>query len=370
MSYATAGAGHRRAAEAIAQAAAAAFPQARVECRDVLAFESPLLAGLYPKTYYLLVRHLAVLWGFCFELLDARGVYAVVEPIRRTWNRIIGRPFLRWLKEESFDVVVATHFLPADLFGAGKRAGWLTARVVVVVTDLHPHRFWLAPEADLFVVGTPDVAVECHQRGIAPQRVRVIGIPIAKGFHLPVDRSEVLRRFHLDPQRRTVLVTSGGMTVGPFEPVVEAILRLEDAAPGRIQLLVVCGENRAAAHRLERRVRDGKMPARVFGFVDNMPELMGASDLVVAKAGGLTVMETLSEGLPLILYHAIPGQERFNAQYVERSGAALWAHSPADVAAAVRRYLDNPAAFAVMRDAARRLSRPDAAETIVSQVIR
>jgi len=198
----------------------------------------------------------------------------------------------------------------------------------------------------------------------------VIGIPIAKGFHLPIDRSEALRRFNLDAQRRTVLVTSGGMTIGPFEAVVEALLRLEEAVPGRIQLLVVCGENRAATHRLERRAREGKMPARVFGFVDNMPELMGASDLVVAKAGGLTVMETLSEGLPLILYHAIPGQERFNAQYVERSGAALWAHSPADVTAAVRRYLDDPAAFAVMRDAARRLSRPDAAEAIVSQVIR
>jgi len=250
------------------------------------------------------------------------------------------------------------------------RPARLTARVVVVVTDLHPHRFWLAPEADLFVVATPEVASECRQRGIAPERVRVIGIPIAKAFHLPVDRSEVLRRFHLDPQRRTVLVTSGGMTVGPFEAVVEALLRLEEAVPGRIQLLVVCGENRAATHRLERRAREGKMPARVFGFVDNMPELMGASDLVVAKAGGLTVMETLSEGLPLILYHAIPGQERFNAQYVERSGAALWAHSPADVTAAVRRYLDDPAAFAVMRDAARRLSRPDAAEAIVSQVIR
>ena len=325
---------------------------------------------MYPAIYYLLVRHLAPVWGFCFELLDARGIYAVVQPLRRIWNRILGHSFVRWLKQEPFDVVVATHFLPADLFGAGKRAGWLKARVIVVVTDLHPHRFWLAPEADVFVVATPEVAAECHQRGIPPERVRVIGIPVAKGFHLSVDRSEVLRRFNLDPRRRTVLVTSGGMTVGPFEPVIEALLRLEDAAPGRIQLFVVCGENRAAAGRLEARARASRMPARVFGFVDNMPELMGASDLVVAKAGGLTVMETLSEGLPLILYHAIPGQERFNAQYVVHSGAALWAGSPAEAAAAVGRYADNPEVFGSMRDAARRLGRPDAAAEIVSQVIR
>ena len=315
------------------------------------------------------MRHFALVWGWCFEWLDARAVYAVVQPLRRTWNLFLGRPFIRWLKQESFDVVIATHFLPADLFGAGKRAGWLKARVVVVVTDLHPHRFWLAPEADVFVVGTQDVASECRKRGIAPQRIQVIGIPIAKGFHLPVDRSEVLRRLNLDPQRQTVLVTSGGMTVGPFEPVVEALLRLEEAVPGRLQLLVVCGENAAAAKRLQRRTSTGTTPARIFGFVNTMPELMGASDLVVAKAGGLTVMEALAEGLPLILYHAIPGQERFNADYVERSGAALRAHHPAEVAAAVRRSLDDPAAFALMREAAKRLSRPDAAEVIVSQLI-
>lgn len=315
------------------------------------------------------MRHFAPVWGWCFEWLDARAVYAVVQPLRRTWNLLLGQPFVRWLTREAFDVVVATHFLPADIFGAGKRAGWLTARVIVVVTDLHPHRFWLAPEADTFVVATPDVAAECQARGVRPDRVTVIGIPIAKAFHVPVDRAEVLRRLNLYPQRRTVLVTSGGMTVGPFEPVVEALLRLEEAVPGRLQLLVVCGENAAAVKRLQRRTSAGTMPARIFGFVNNMPELMGAADLAVAKAGGLTVMEALAEGLPLILYHAIPGQERFNADYVERSGAALRAHSPAEVAAAVRRSLDDPAAFARMGEAARRISRPNAAEAIVSQLI-
>lgn len=336
----------------------------------MLAYESPVVACLYPATYYFLVRHLAFMWGFCFELLDARAVYAVVQPIRRVWNRLLGQPFERWLRQQSFDVVVATHFLSADLFGAAKRAGWLKARLIVVITDLHPHRFWLAPEADIFVVATAEVASECRERGVDPERVRVIGIPIANAFHLPVDRAQVLRRLNLDPARRTVLVTSGGMTVGPFEPVVEALLGLEAAVPGRVQLLIVCGENARAAQRLQRRVDEGAVPARVFGFVDNMPELMGAADVVVAKAGGLTVMEVLAAGRPLILYHAIPGQERFNARYVERSGAALMANSPEKVATAVRWYLDDPAAYSPMREAARRLSRPDAAATIVSQVIR
>ena len=340
-----------------------------MQCHDLLAHVPGRLAHAYPWTYYFLVRHLPSLWGTCFELLDAHPIYTVIQPLRRIWNLTLGQTFVRWLRAESFDVVVATHFLPADLFAAGKQAGWLKAKSVVVITDLHPHRFWVAPANDAFVVATAYTEAVCEKRGIPRSRLRVLGIPTARGFHLPVDREQILRRCGLDPRRRTILVTSGGTTVGPFEAVVESLARLEESLPGRAQLVVVCGENSTVARRLGRRLHGGRMPATVFGFVENMPELMGASDLVIAKAGGLTVMEALSEGLPLILYHAIPGQERSNAQYVARHGAALIARNPREAAAAARRFLDDPAHFAALREAAKEISRPHAAEAIATQVI-
>ena len=327
------------------------------------------MARAYPGTYYFLVRHLARIWGSGFEWFDSKPVYQLIQPLRRTWNLTLGQSFIRWLKRQSFDLVVATHFLPADVCGAGKQRGWFKTRLVVVITDLHPHRFWLAPEADAFVVATEATAAECQQRGIPRERLHVLGIPTARGFSLPVDRPALLRRFGLDATRLTLLVTSGGTTVGPFNRVVEALLRLEDALPGRVQLVVVCGENARAAARLERRVRTSPMPVKVFGFVDNMPELMGSSDLVIAKAGGMTVTEALNEGLPLILYHAIPGQEWFNAQYVSGHGAAIIARGPRAVTAAVRKFVERPEPFVAMRNAARALSHPDAAEAIASQVI-
>lgn len=329
-----------------------------------------MLARTYPATYYFLVRHCARVWGAGFELLDRAWLYAAVRGVRRAWNLLLGQAFVRWLKTQSFDVVVSTHFLPADVFGAGKQAGWLRARLVVVVTDLHPHRFWLAPEADAFVVATEQTAQACETRGIARARVHVLGIPTARGFHEPVDRDAVLGRLGLDPRRRTLLVTSGGTTIGPFEPVVRRLLRLEEALPGRTQLLVVCGENAAAARRLEYEAAQGRMPARIFGFVENMPELMGACDVVVAKAGGLTITEALTETRPLILYHAIPGQERFNAQYLVSRGAAALARTPEEVAALVRRYVEEPEGFTGMRAAAQALGRPGAAEAIAAHVMR
>ena len=369
ITYATAGAGHRRAAEAIAQAAAAAYPTADVQCHDLLAHVPGLLRRAYPWSYYLLVRRLSLLWGLCFALLDTSVVYALVRPLRRAWNLLLARGFIRWLRAQPPDLVVATHFLPADVCGSGRRAGWLQAPLVVVVTDLHPHRFWLAPEADAVVVATSETARTCERRGVPSDRLHVLGIPIAGAFHAPVDRASLRQRLGLALDRHTILVTSGGTTVGPFEAVVRALMDIERTHPGRLQLLVVCGENTRAAQRLHQQAQAGAMPVRVFGFVDNMRELMGASDVVVAKAGGLTVMEVLGLGLPLVLYHAIPGQEGFNAQYVVRHGAAVIARTPREVVRAIERSFEDPQGAARMREAAAALSRPNAAEAIVSHVI-
>ncbi len=347
-----------------------AYPYDEVLCEDLLAHVPGPFRRAYPATYYLLVRHFSVIWGTCFQLLDQHWFYPLVKPLRRAWNLMMARGFIRWLKQQAPDVVVTTHFLPADVCGAGKRAGWLKAPLVVVVTDYHPHQFWMTREAEATVVATDATAAECRQRGLPASRVHVVGIPIARGFDAVMDRREVERTLRLDATRKTILVTSGGNTVGPFEPVVDALCRLEGALPGRLQLVVVCGENAAAAERLTRKTQACRMPVRVFGFVDTMPEFMGASDLVVAKAGGLTVTEALARGLPLILYHAIPGQELFNARYLVEHGAALIARGPEEAAQAVRRYIEDPNHMQALRNAAASLSHPHAAEVIVESVVK
>lgn len=366
--YVTAGAGHRRAAEAVARALTAAFPQAAVECQDLLRDVPGWLQRGYPRIYHLLVQHLSPLWGGCFEALDRPVIYRLVQPIRHAWNALMARGWAQRLGAAAPDLIIATHFFPADVVSGAMRRGRLTSQLLVVITDLYPHRFWLSPEAGAYVVGSEETARVAAQRGILAERLHPLGIPIADAFESPVDRPALLRRLALEPHRRTVLVTSGGTTVGPFEPVVRSFMHLEASWPGRLQLLVVCGDNARALQRLTHQARGLAMPVRVFGFVDTMAELMGACDLVVAKAGGMIVTEALGRGLPLVFYHAIPGQERLNARYVTAHGAGIRVHARA-TAATVRRVFEEPGGYERMQASARTLSHPHAAQSLVSQVV-
>ena len=365
----TAGAGHWRAAEALAQAIRESLPQAELQCVDALSYAPRWFRNGYAWSYLLLVRHVEWIWKISYAILDSGWGYRLVQPLRRAWNDLITRRFVDWITTQRFDVILTTHFMPADVCSAAKQARRWTGQLVVVVTDLHPHRFWIAPQPDAIVVATPESARVLQQRGVAADRIHVAGIPIGRAFSLPRDRAILQQRFAPDSSRRTVLVTSGGTTVGQFERVVHGLLGLEPEMPGRIQLLVVCGEDALTAARLLQQASISPMPMRVFEFVDYMADLMTVSDVIIAKAGGLTVSEALACGAPLVFYHVIPGQETMNARYVVAHGAGVIATNPVDVARLVRELVADADRLASMRVAAQTLGRPAAAQDIIERVV-
>jgi processive 1,2-diacylglycerol beta-glucosyltransferase len=94
-----------------------------------------------------------------------------------------------------------------------------------------------------------------------------------------------------------------------------------------------------------------------------MPARVAEAHVVVGKAGGLTVSETLTAGRPMIIVGAVPGNETINADLVVRAGAGVVAR-PRDVgtiAARMRQVL----AIAPMGRKARALVLPRAAERVL-----
>ncbi len=365
----TAGSGHRRAAEAVAEAVRQRDPKAAVRCEDFLALTPSWWRTAYPRVYRRFVTHMPWAWGWLYHVLDQAWVFACYQPLRRRWNRWVARAFLRQLITQQPDVVIVTHFLPADVVTWAKRAGLIRARVITVVTDFYPHRMWMVQEADEVVVGIEETAQVCRRLGVRPERVHVYGIPMSRQFVMTADRSRWFQTLQLDPARKTVLVTSGGMGVGPLEQLAQGLMALERSAPGRLQLIIVCGDNQPLVDRLKRLSQQAAMPIRVFGFVETMGELMHISDVIITKPGGLTVVESLAVGIPMILCGAIPGQERANADYLVRQGAGVNAEDASRAVALLEELVAHPARLEEMRARAKALGKPQAAARIVEELL-
>jgi processive 1,2-diacylglycerol beta-glucosyltransferase len=288
------------------------------------------------------------------------------DRLRLLAERLNAKPLVEFLRAFDPDVVCHTHFLPAQVVAHQRRKGRLRAPHAVVVTDYDVHRFWLCPGVERYFVAREENRVHLEALGEPSQAIHVTGIPIHPAFRRPADAAALRRKHGVDDSRPLLLVLCGGFGVGPVESLVESLA----ASAGSAQLVVVAGRNEELRRRLERVGRKASRPPRVLGFTTEMHEWMALAELVVTKPGGLTTTEALALGVPMVLANAIPGQETRNAAMLYEAGAAISGENPLTVGYRVARLLESPVRLAAMREAARRLGRPNAAAAIADELAR
>jgi processive 1,2-diacylglycerol beta-glucosyltransferase len=354
--HASCGAGHRRAAEAIAAAARApGIPGLKVVVRDVLDLTPPPYRRLYRSGYDTLVRRLPRCWGALYRWTDAEDVRSRRLRLLVRADRLgAGRGFERALRSLAPDVVIATHFLPLELRRSPFSAG---PPRVCVVTDYRAHALWCLPGADLYAVAAEETSRDLMARGVPRERIAVTGIPVDPRF-APVAARRAAR-----PAGgvRRLLVLSGGAGVGDPGPLLRAL----DAAFDDLSITVSAGANPALLARLRRVATTLRTPVRVVGLVEDVPSLFAEADLLITKPGGLTLTEAAVAGLPLVLVPGIPGQEEGNARHFAGRGAAARAAGAGDVVDEIRRLRVSASLRARRSRALLALARPGAAAEIL-----
>jgi processive 1,2-diacylglycerol beta-glucosyltransferase len=100
-----------------------------------------------------------------------------------------------------------------------------------------------------------------------------------------------------------------------------------------------------------------------------MHELMGASDILLGKPGGLTTSEALASGLVFVIVNPIPGQEERNSDHLLEEGVAVRCNNLPVLAYKIDRLLDDPQKFEAMQRNVTRLARPRAAFDIVAKLL-
>jgi processive 1,2-diacylglycerol beta-glucosyltransferase len=367
---ASVGAGHHRAAEAV-RAALLAEPsdgsrgeQPRIV--DVLEHANPLFRLAYRDGYLALVRRMPSLVGGLYERSDRARPAASLRRRRRLLLAAGAGGIARFLRRERPESIVCTHFLASAIAAHLIDVGAIDARLSVVVTDVDAHAVWLAEPCDRYFVASDLAGKRLVALGAAPGRIVRTGIPIDPAFARPIERAEARASLGLPARGAVVLVTGGGVGVGPLVEIVEDLLAAA-AAGGRPRTIVaVAGRNAKAEAAL--RALEGRGSLVVHGYTTRMRELMAAADLLVGKPGGLTSSEALASGLPLVVVSPVPGQEDRNADHLLELGVAVRCRDRSSVAWKVDWLLDDPTRLAAMRRRARAAARPDAARLVARGV--
>ncbi len=359
----SAGAGHVRAADAVH--AYADRPGVQARHLDLMTLVGSPLRRLYVDLYLLLVRRLPALWGLVYRLTDRAATTSWTGRLCHQAARLSERALLHEIDRFAPDIIVCTHFLPAEVLSSLLASGRVRCPVWVQVTDYDLHRAWVQEHMTGYFAASERVARRLRALGIAPAAIHINAMPVMPAFASAPPRQHSARALGLDPQATTVLLMGGGAGLGKLDDVAARLLRQH---PG-LQLIVVAGRNTAALAAL--RVLAPRYRGRLlaFGFTDQIATLMACADLVVTKPGGLTSAECLAMGVPMIANAPIPGQEMHNADYLHEQGVALTAADPQALDLKLHHLLANPAKLQAMRQRARALGRPDGAPRLIDTVL-
>jgi UDP-N-acetylglucosamine:LPS N-acetylglucosamine transferase len=331
--HAGVGHGHRVAAEGVARELRAVLPSAHVALRDGLGaprgVQRLLLERLirwqlrcWPRSYHLAYM-LAVRWA-----PGRRAALALLSATSR-------RRLLALISSETPDVIVSTYPGLTAPLGRLRERKRLDVPVCALITDLASLYFWAHPGIDLHLAVYEQSLREIATiSGSSP--ARAVRPPLRTAHWHPRGRSEARCALRLRLDAPVVLISGGGWGIGDLCGAVQGAL-----AVAGTQVLVVCGENDAAARRLTRAYEDNRR-VHVLGFTDAMPDLLRAADALVHSTGGLTCLEAAAHGCPVIAYGFSYGHVRHNVAAMVRVGVASTAGDPAELAARLRAALAQP----------------------------
>lgn len=361
----SAGAGHVRAAQALAAAAERYYPDAQVVHMDVMELVPRLFRKVYIESYMRVVEDAPALWGYLYDRADHERPDSPGNQLWRLVERLNTKKLDSALAQLDPDHVICTHFMPAQLFSRKVRKGRFTKPVWVTVTDFDVHALWLYDHISGYFAANDEVAWRIARRGIPASTVHATGIPIMPVFGEKRDRAACAAEFGLDPKKRTLLMMSGGAGVGGIETLAAELMKVE----GDFQVIALAGRNAGLLAELQK-VADAN-PGRLFpmGYTNVIERLMTASDIAVTKPGGLTTSECLAVGLPMVVVSPIPGQEERNSDYLLENGAAVKASDPDALIYRVRMLMDDPARMDALRANALRLGRSDSAKRALDVIL-
>jgi processive 1,2-diacylglycerol beta-glucosyltransferase len=351
------GEGHNAAARNLREAIAAADPQVKVFVSDVFHDAYGWVNRLVQKGYLYVISHFPFLWRKAFEVLDRTRVVEQHIGIYVAAARRVSR----LIADVKPSVVVSTypgcnHLLDFVYRRRLKRP----FRTVTIITDsLTINSVWHRGHSDYFLVANQASAAVLIKAEVPEQKIQILGFPVPRIF-------ASLNGSRLPPQDgrwRILYVINSRRSTAP--QIVRSLLLLDE-----VRLTVTTGRDYDLARRLYAVADEAGKTVDVFGWTPELPQLMAENHLVVSKAGGATVQETLAAKTPMIITQIVPGQEEGNARLILENSAGALAITPQEIAATTREAFANGAQkWKEWQHAASSLSRPTAADDIARFVL-
>lgn len=354
--------GHRSATMAIEKAIKSIQPEAEILNINVFNYTNPISEKVINRLYMEVIKRTPKLWDY---LYDNPEVVKALEKIKKHIHKSNSPKLKKLFDKFNPDAVVCTQAYPCGMVADYKKAYGVGLPLVAVLTDYIPHSYWVYDTVDYYITPSEDVSARLEKKGVTPDKIKSYGIPFDSKFNQALNKEEIFRKLKLNPRKTAVLIMGGGQGLGPIKTIVKSL----EKSRHDIQELIVTGTNKKLFRSLNRMIKRCKKDIHIFGFVQNIHELMRASKVIISKPGGVTTAEVLSMKLPMVIVKPIPGQEANNTNFLTQKGAAIEVEEPKEVHQVIDALLNDEARLGKLAQAASEIAKPNASMDIARLIV-
>jgi processive 1,2-diacylglycerol beta-glucosyltransferase len=312
----SAGGGHNHAAAAVEKHIALNDPNSEVKIIDTIKYINPILDKVVIGSYLKSLKFNPSIFGKLYNFAETGESLSNVSNLI---NEIIIFRLIPLIDEFKPDVVIATHAFSSEMASILRLKGKITVPTLTILTDYAPHSFWLHAGTDAYVVSNCDMIKYMENRGVNPNIVYDMGIPVNPDFMKEFNRNETFQSLNLNSNKTTILLMGGSLGMGKIYNVYTELQNTIND----IQIIVITGKNKKLFSQLMDMQNETKKETRIIGYTEEVNKYMQIADLLITKPGGLTITEALICNLPMAIFSVIPGQEEKNAEFLIKHNLAV-----------------------------------------------
>lgn len=319
------GFGHEMAANAVKEALKRQYKNVEIVQKDLPDYFYPHISKIIYKVFGLVAERYHGIYNLVYKISGR------INSGTKPKGPVICQKFQKMMREYMPDVIVCTHPFCMKAAAAYKARTDSSIPLVTCITDISVSKEWFARQNDYYLVPTVEIKDHLTALGTEPDRILATGVPVRQQFLVRSDRKDDRYAYEADlyergewekeesktgshVQDRHVLVMGGGLGIMPG---LDELLYLLHEMPG-VRTTVITGKNRKLYEMWEGYFDDVEMK----GYVEDIGRYMRKADLVITKAGGITMFELLHSEVPMFIIRPFLEQEITNARYAEEKGFA------------------------------------------------
>jgi UDP-N-acetylglucosamine:LPS N-acetylglucosamine transferase len=319
------GEGHNSAARGVRAGLARVAPKVEVELRDLFPETFGLVNEITRRAYLTLINRWPKSWGYVYKWLDRKTDFDQRFQKFRGLKKNLGRLLDRFQP----DVVVSTFppypYLLHQIMGNNRHC----KNIAIVTDSITVNAIWYRAPADYFLVANEQSATVVRNAGVRLEKIKIFGFPVSPRFADFAKDRQILNC--VAPQ--VLYVINAGTRRAP--DLVRKLLKLN------VQLTVTVGRNDKLGRAIERAADDRKID--IHRWTDEMARMLCENHVLIGKAGGATVQETIAASCPMIINHVVSGQEEGNARLIVETNSGAIAISNDEVVTQIQRAFANDA---------------------------